>query len=111
MKTAKIVPPFADSPPNADLALKLRADLLCTDRYQLIFEKHCEEAGSARNGTNQRLQAMSDTVLAAITEWLAENHTATREEKARLDLGYLTYTGLLRALSCDLRCIMFRILI
>lgn len=54
---------------------------------------------------------MSDTVLAAITEWLAQNHKATREEKARLDLGYLTYTGLLRALSCDLRCIMFRILI
>ena len=54
---------------------------------------------------------MSDTVLAAITEWLAQNHKATREEKARLDLGYLTYTVLLHALSCDLGCRMFRILI
>jgi hypothetical protein len=44
---------------------------------------------------------MSDTILAAITEWLAENHKATREEKARLDLGYLTYTVLLLALSCN----------
>jgi hypothetical protein len=73
-------------------------DLFCIDRYQLIFEKHCKESGSAdsaRNGSNQRLQAMSDTVLVAITQWLAENHNATQEVKTRLDLGYLTYMVLL----------------
>ena len=64
------------------------------DRYNLIFEKHCEEGGSSRNGSNQRLQAMSDTVLGAITEWLEENPDATQEAKTRLDLGYLTYTVL-----------------
>jgi hypothetical protein len=38
---------------------------------------------------------MSDTVLVAITQWLAENHNATQEVKTRLDLGYLTYMVLL----------------
>jgi len=50
---------------------------------------------SGRNGSNQRLQAMSDTVLAAMLEWLAKNPNATQEVKTRLDLGYLTYTVLL----------------
>jgi hypothetical protein len=54
---------------------------------------------------------MSDTVLAAINDWLAKNPGATPEVKARLDLGYLTYNVLLLALCCDLAFIMFRILI
>jgi hypothetical protein len=54
---------------------------------------------------------MSDTVLAAINDWLAKNPGATPEVKARLDLGYLTYNVLLLALCCDLEFIMFRILI
>jgi hypothetical protein len=57
------------------------------------------------------LQAMSDTVLAAINDWLAKNPDATPEVKARLDLGYLTYNVLLLALCCDLAFIMFRNLI
>jgi hypothetical protein len=54
---------------------------------------------------------MSDTVLAAINDWLAKNPGATPEVKARLDLGYLTYNVLLLALCCDLEFITFRILI
>ena len=65
--------------------------MLCPDRYGVLFEKHCEE-GPARLGTMQRLQAMSNTVLESITEWLANNPDATQEVKTRLDLGYLTYT-------------------
>jgi hypothetical protein len=80
-------------------------------RYGILFEKHCEEGGGARLGTKQRLQAMSDTVQAAVLDWLAQHPRATVEERVRLDLGYITYTVLLRALCCDFACIMFRKLI
>jgi hypothetical protein len=53
------------------------------------------------------MQAMSDTVLKAVLEWLDEHHEATVEEKIRLDLGYLTNEVLLRALCCDLACFTF----
>ena len=76
-------------------------------RYHTLFEKHCEEGLPARTGSNQRMQAMSDTVLKAVLEWLDEHHEATVEEKIRLDLGYLTNEVLLRALCCDLACFTF----
>ena len=69
--------------------------------FGILFEKHCEE-GDARLGTQQRLQAMSDTVQAAVIDWLAQHPGATAEERIRLDLGNITYTVLLRALCCDL---------
>jgi len=45
---------------------------------------------------------MSDTVQAAVIDWLAQHPRATAEERIRLDLGNITYTVLLRALCCDL---------
>ena len=45
---------------------------------------------------------MSDTVLAAINDWLAKNPDATPGVKARLNLGYLTYNVLLLALCSSL---------
>jgi hypothetical protein len=80
--------------------------LLC--RYGLLFETHCEEIGSARTGSNQRFQVMSDTVHKSIIVWLEKHPDTTQTEKIRLELGYLTYTVMLLALCCDL---MFRILI
>ena len=47
-------------------------------------------------GSKQRLQAMSDTVLEAIQDWLSEHPAATPEERIRLDLGYLTHEVLLQ---------------